>query len=578
MIDSFKLFFEARQEFVDQIQDAVDKVSDRPFNDLFQGKGDRFLVKVFNPKFQRAAQHLGLFNYEFDFPNRQLQGKNINTALKQKMQELMTNHKGTDISHIKEKLINNFMKYKIEIYDTNPLDRITELLVAQQPYFETGSKGAYHLYSNDKSFIMELVGNDYIKKNYPLNETLDVHAISKLLDDMIHLRVEFVFGGWLDSLTKLGEGIVASIQVPFNQMKEKLLEPINHLRTLKQTIDQNNMFYYLLFSRHPIDVLRMADHKGISSCHRLGGGKYSSDDGPYHDCAIADAQNDGGIVYLIKGSDGKKIRAQLNDKDIFHDSDRNTGCISPIGRIRLRRFIDLQTGKDFAVPTTLQSDQKYGYITPDIYESILKYVRENQPIYKNPPESEYARDNIVLVGGTYSDEELSHLMNNFFGSNRFNNISHKEGSMVGWVDEVAGIIENIVPTLKPEIDFTAQVTRHRYGDLVIMVRVITHLALPYNQTWNVDHFDRVLSEHIDANTVITNNLFSSKPRNLMRNTSQKSVWNKGILSSEIAFNVDDPQDLYPILESMIKKRKIWKLFQQIISSDFQYKMDSLVED
>ena len=91
--------------------------------------------------------------------------------------------------------------------------------------------------------------------------------------------------------------------------------------------------------------------------------------------------------------------ARKNDKrpatlDLFVDDDRGTGFIRPMGRIRLRRFIDIETGSDFAVTSTLQNEQKYGLFTEEIYTVALTYVREHQDIFHNPPNPKYATDNI----------------------------------------------------------------------------------------------------------------------------------------------------------------------------------------
>jgi len=583
MTDSFKLFLEAQQSFVDKIQDAVDKVSDRPFNDLFNGHGERFLVKVFNPKFQKASENLGWALSDFDFPNRQLHGKNINTALKEKMIELMDAYNRIDVSGIKDKLIQNFIRYKIHAYKDNPLDRIIEFLTSYHPHFENDNTAdTYELYTHDKSMIMTLKANAYTRENYKLNEPLDAQTIKKLIDDIIHIRVEFVRGGFNDSLNTLGNGVNHSIRVILDNIKKEKVQPINHLRALKQTIDQNNMFYYLLFSRHPIDVLRMADHKGIWSCHRLGGGKYSSEDGTYVKCAIADAQNDGGIVYLIKGSDGKRVRNNLNDKDVFHDSDRNTGSITPIGRIRLRRFVDIETGKDFAVPTTLNSEQKYGYITPDIYENILDYVRQHQPIFKNPPEYNYAQNNIVLVGGDYSDESLEYLLNNFFGKNEYKEIRHKTNHVVSWQDEVNNILNSYQSRLRPRFKVHAQPV-NRDAHPYIFVRINTTFEVPFQRAWNntnkfSENLDTVIDQINSQKRLLFYMFYEPTLNNVMNRKNQTCSWEKGVLNVELSFTMDDPNDMYTIISNLLNVKRNIKKIQTKIFKEIDGLMMAMQEE
>lgn len=348
----FYTFLEARQEEIDKIRDAVNKVSDRPFNELFDGKGDRFLRKVWNPQFEKSAKALGLDIAKFDFNKGTYRGNNINAFIK----KLKT----------PEILMNQYAK-------------------------ESGSP-----WDDDEDYAATL------------------HDLNTRYKETINGDLYF----------------------------QKIYERISKL---KQAIDQQNVYYYLLFSRHPVDVLRMSDHKGISSCHRLKG-SYSKDQGDYAHCALADARNDGGIVYLIKGGDARRIKDHLDDQDVFEDKDRNISGVRPLGRIRLRRFIDLKTGDDWAVPTTLQDEQKYGTFTTEIFEIAETYVRKHQAITQNPPTPEYAAENIVMVGGSYSDESLADLLGNFFKKYDYKDIRHKSKHMTTWKEEIDKILDS--PDLK----------------------------------------------------------------------------------------------------------------------------------
>lgn len=355
----FYTLLEARQEEIDKIRNAVDKVEDRPFAELFEGKGDRFLIKVYNPRFEKAAKNLDLNINKFDFDKRTYDGQNINSFLKK-------------------------------------------------------------------------LGQVFISKE---KDTWKDPELNKMLDDLF---------GDADPTTQeiLNTPILKRDKYKFTRNQNPELDIIGQL---KQAIDQNNIYYYLMFSRHPVDVLRMSDHKGISSCHRLKG-SYSKDSGQYSHCALADARNDGGIVYLIKGGDARRIKDHLDDQDVFEDKDRNISGIRPLGRIRLRRFIDLKTGDDWAVPTTLQDEQKYGTFTTEIFEIAETYVRKHQAITQNPPTPEYAAENIVMVGGSYSDESLADLLGNFFKKYNYKDIRHKSKHMTTWKEEIDKILDS--PDLK----------------------------------------------------------------------------------------------------------------------------------
>lgn len=581
MLDSFKLFFEARQEYIDKLEDAINKVSDRPFNDLFQGKGERFLVKVFNPKFQKAAAALGMPVQDFDITNRKFQTNHINTAIKQKMKQLQDEYNSIDFENIKKKLIDNFIAYRIDVYAENPIYQTAYSIAAYKPIFASTKENEWSLYTSDHSFIAAFEANKYLKDNYHIHEILTEQQIAKLLKDVIHLRVRFLRGGFNDQFNKICEGVNNSIIKILKDKKETFKAPLNNLMTLKQAIDQNNIYYYLLFSRHPIDVLRMSDHKGISSCHRLGGGKYSSDEGNYADCALADAKNDGGIVYLIKGSDGKRVFNKLNDREIFHDADRNQGDIQPIGRIRLRRFIDLTTGNDFAVPTTLQSEQRYGYITPEIYQNILDYTRNHQPIFKNPPDYTYARNNIVLVGGDYSDESLSYLLNNFFGKEDYDKIQHKTNNVISWHDEVTNILNQYQHMLQPLYEVHAQPVVNHNGNPYIFVRISSKVLVPYQKTWNAEtfseHMDRCL-DSFNSQKRIFKYWFKDTTRGSMGRENQECTWDKGMLDININFTMSDPDDMYLIIGNLLNFKKNFKKGQEKIFKEFNSWMLALQEE
>ena len=46
-----------------------------------------------------------------------------------------------------------------------------------------------------------------------------------------------------------------------------------------------------IFTREPLEILRMSDHPKLGSCHSLGG--------DYDHCVLADAKKDGAIIYSV---------------------------------------------------------------------------------------------------------------------------------------------------------------------------------------------------------------------------------------------------------------------------------------
>lgn len=125
--------------------------------------------------------------------------------------------------------------------------------------------------------------------------------------------------------------------------------------------------YCLIFSRHPIDVLRMSDHKKISSCHGVGKDEFG--------CAIQESKGHGFVVYVVRVRDYEKIKDILPTKrEIFSDPDRNVDGIEPLARIRVRKFGALLNGDS-------HSETEDGMITIGIPELVYGLESYNSEIY-----------------------------------------------------------------------------------------------------------------------------------------------------------------------------------------------------
>jgi len=598
MGESFKTYFEASQEYIDKIQDAVDKVSDRPFNELFEGKGDRFLIKVFNPSFEKAARNFGI-SEDIDLKSRTIKGKHINIALRELKDKISKEFTIEKLHKLRDELKKVFLNDEdVKLIIDNTMGNLTK----QNIHFQRnnnvwqsepmGHRKGYDILTMRDNMVASFTDEEL--KNLDINinphHFLNEEEVSKLIqflidenlfeviDDASYQRYKnHRFSG---AVTFLAQEYNRIINKPLTMYKKRYDQHVKGFSKLKQAIDQNNIYYYLLFSRHPIDVLRMSDHKGISSCHRLGGGKYSSSSGDYAHCALADAKNDGGIVYLIKGNDGKKVKDNLTSREVFYDKDRATGLIKPIGRIRLRRFIDVKTGKDFAIPTTLQSEQKYGFFTEEVYSILLNYLRKNQSVYNNPPDADYAAKNIVMVGGNYSDENLDDLFNTFFGENistetpkNYKNIKHKSGSLIGWQEEINEVLQR-AERLKPEIEIHAQ-SIQRNGYNRVHVRVFTKLNVPLTGL-PLDNVDLILGNELDHNKTMSHHL---KVFNLqMVDITERSEWTNGILNTEVSFNLSDPQWLSSLYESCFILKERWGELSTAITTRIKNYIVAMEED
>lgn len=516
-MSNFKLFYEATQDFVDKIKHAIPKVSERPFNELF-GNKDRFLVKIPNPSFESMIKNVLNTDINVEhYTSSVKEKKRINTLFKNKYdktEQLLLDTKQRYKAAAKKFLEANestLKKYIKSIIDNKGEGDFETLEDDTYRLFRILYRTKDYSYDNPHQIIrFNSPPFSYEKLKMPKKGKIKPYDFFKFLKNLF-LNKTMIQSMMTSSTTSASRILLDMVNTFKNNYWEEwngnyyAEEDMKQLREIKKIINENNMYNYLLFTRHPVDVLRMSDHRGISSCHRLGGGKYSNDDGMYQNCALADAQNSGGLVYLVSAGQGAKIEKHLGDEEIFEDLDRGVHGIRPMGRIRLRRFIDLETGKDFAVPTIV----KYGKFYDTTGELIMKIVREKQSIFNNPPTQEYAEDNIVMVGGHYSDEDIPNLLNKFFNKSSFyKNVSHEASSkatakkkLKAFLSEIKSLnIDNLEVNGDVNFDDYGTVYRTLYFKYSLDLDETTDKKLfekdkdrlntildQYNRTWNSQH-------------------------------------------------------------------------------------------
>jgi hypothetical protein len=193
--------------------------------------------------------------------------------------------------------------------------------------------------------------------------------------------------------------------------KHKRTDLLNAYATLKDNLkNQKDEQYSIIISRAPIDLLRMSDHtddsgKSIQSCH-------SPNNSHFH-CAIQEAKTGGAIAYAILTKDLEN--ANLQAKELFADQTRNTKGITPLERIRLRRFTHDNT--ELLIPE-IRSYPARGNGTsthiPGFKEAVTKWAKDaqSQTLQNINPQQDFKKYN--LRGGNYQDNSASDLWNNFF--------------------------------------------------------------------------------------------------------------------------------------------------------------------
>ena len=187
----------------------------------------------------------------------------------------------------------------------------------------------------------------------------------------------------------------AKIQSRYTKDKEFIIKLTSYwMDVTGKSSEQDNVIVY---SRAPIDVLRMSDHPNISSCHSQRGG--------YFDCAIQEAVRGGAIAYSVKKTDLQKIidEGKLQDIEIFADPQRGIEGIVPDGRVRIRRMFDTDTKTEYALPEI----RTYGDVPSSFRKTVLKWAAENQrKKFINPETNDFQLPDIqkaIKVGGSYND-------------------------------------------------------------------------------------------------------------------------------------------------------------------------------
>jgi hypothetical protein len=160
--------------------------------------------------------------------------------------------------------------------------------------------------------------------------------------------------------------------------------------------------YVVVLSRSPIDVVRMSDHRNISSCHSQGGS--------YFYCAIQEAITGGAVAYVVNTQDFDELtEEEFQNDEIFVDPDRGVrGAgygLRPLSRLRVRRLED-DEGNEVAIPDT----KIYGNQSiPNFYNSLKNYLQNKQSITAGDFTGQYEKR-----GGTYYDDQIEELLGNYF--------------------------------------------------------------------------------------------------------------------------------------------------------------------
>ena len=201
--------------------------------------------------------------------------------------------------------------------------------------------------------------------------------------------------------------------------------------------------YPVIISRHPVDVMRMADWEQVASCHSPPESEFRQYEGTEFACAMKEAQGLGLVVYTLDASqaneffDDEVTQEKLDrydNEEIFSDDYRDVDGLDPINRGRIRKFV-YESGegpKLLGVPET----RIYGKRIPGFYEVMKRWamtvqkeeIKDLQSVGGLEPGDmgQYSGSKWVRLGGSYKDTDSDHLFNRFFDSEEWDgNAAHK---------------------------------------------------------------------------------------------------------------------------------------------------------
>ena len=165
--------------------------------------------------------------------------------------------------------------------------------------------------------------------------------------------------------------------------------------------------YSIVYTRHPIDVMRMSDFDNIESCHSPPS---RGRDNSYYKCAVAEAHGHGPVAYVVRNRDLDALISKYdlqevsyqdlldaiedNDEEFFRDSERGVGEITPVSRQRLKKFVNPKLEISLAAPSTMT----YGKRFPELYSNVSNFTKEKQEKELKKIEDSRGKENDTFEG------------------------------------------------------------------------------------------------------------------------------------------------------------------------------------
>ena len=155
------------------------------------------------------------------------------------------------------------------------------------------------------------------------------------------------------------------------------------LANMDQYLERN----YIIYSRHPIDVFRMSDHQGISSCHSLPSSKGEPAFDEFNKCALSEAYGNGMIAYIVPAKNFKMFPPtqesldKVADREIFFDQmrrDATAGGLTPTSRIRIKNTAFQLNNESEVIRIAVPQGKVYGPKVPGFANAVINKIASKQ--------------------------------------------------------------------------------------------------------------------------------------------------------------------------------------------------------
>jgi len=260
----------------------------------------------------------------------------------------------------------------------------------------------------------------------------------------------------------------------FSELGEWWNKKSTFYRENPEDAGETDSAYSIVYTRHPIDVMRMADFENIETCHSPPS---RGSDNSYYKCAVAEAYGHGPVAYVVRNEDVDAIRQSIEadgdeeltrqevldfienkDDEFFTDNERGTGYIAPVSRQRIKKLSNPPLGIMLAAPSTMTYGGKR---FPELYNNISDFLKAKQE--SEIKKLEDARDeedvfidgklnmaNWVRFGGDYEDagDNANVAMATWLdisttGLSHWDSTTQDNLDMAGTQEELQGQVNNI---------------------------------------------------------------------------------------------------------------------------------------